>query len=240
VFAPPIAAEAVEAEKRIAARAAVGEVRSGMLLGLGTGSTVRHFLEALAESLRAKALEGIRGVPTSIDTERRCAALGIPTLDLAEGLVLDVAIDGADEVSPALDLIKGLGGALLREKMVVQASRRFVVIADAAKEVRRLGSRAPVPVEVAPFGWRTHLPFFRSLGAEPRPRKTPGGDLVVTDNGNHLIDLSFESGIESPDELEAALRGRAGVLETGLFLGMADRAFVGDSGDVRVRDRGGS
>lgn len=239
-MSPAIATDAVEAEKRVAARAAVGEVRSGMLLGLGTGSTVRHFLEALAESLRAKLLEGIRGVPTSIDTERRCAVLGIPTLELSEGMVLDLAVDGADEVSPSLDLIKGLGGALLREKMVVQASRRFVVIADAGKEVAKLGTRAPVPVEVAPFGWRTHLPFFRSLGAEPRPRQAPGGGLAVTDNGNHLIDLSFQSGIESPDQLEAAVQGRAGVLETGLFLGMVDRAFVGDSGTVRVRDRGDS
>ena len=236
-MSPAITADAVEAEKRLAARAAVGEVRSGMLLGLGTGSTVRHFLEALGEALGAKALVGIRGVPTSIDTERRCAALGIPTLELAEGLVLDLAVDGADEVSPSLDLIKGLGGALLREKMVVQASRRFVVIADAAKEVNRLGTRAPLPVEVAPFGWRTHLPFFRSLGAEPRPRTVAGGTLVMTDNGNNLVDLAFESGIESPRELEAALRGRAGVLETGLFLGMADRVFVGDAGSVRVFDR---
>ena len=176
-------------------------------------------------------------MPTSIDTERRCAALGIPTLELADGLVLDLAVDGADEVSPSLDLIKGLGGALLREKMVVQACRRFVVIADAGKEVERLGTRAPLPVEVARFGWRTHLPFFRSLGAEPRPRTGRGGELTVTDNGNHLIDLFFESGIESPRELEGFLRERAGVLETGLFLGMAGRVFVGDSGSVRIVDR---
>jgi ribose 5-phosphate isomerase A len=221
----------------VAARAAVGEVRSGMLLGLGTGSTVGHFLEALGEALQAGRLEGVRGVPTSVDTERRCAALGIPTLDLTEGLVIDLAVDGADEVSPSLDLIKGLGGALLREKMVVQASKRFVVIADAGKEVSRLGLRSPVPVEVATFGWRTHLPFFRSLGAEPRARESRAGELAVTDNGNHLVDLWFESGIDSPGELEAALRGRAGVLETGLFLGMADRVFVGTSRQVRVRDR---
>jgi ribose 5-phosphate isomerase A len=182
-------------------------------------------------------LEAIRGVPTSLDTERRCAALESPTLELSEGLVLDLAVDGADEISPSLDLIKGLGGALLREKMVAQASRRFVVIADAGKEVDRLGARAPVPVEVAPFGWRTHLPFFRSLGAAPRPRQSPAGELALTDNGNHLVDLWFDSGIESPRELEAALRGRAGVIETGLFLGMADRVFVGTSTEVRVRDR---
>jgi ribose 5-phosphate isomerase A len=236
-MSPATIADAVEAEKRIAARSAVGEVRSGMLLGLGTGSTVRHFLEALGESLQAKQLEGIRGVPTSLDTEHRCSALGIPTIELREGLALDLAVDGADEVSPSLDLIKGLGGALLREKMVVQASRRFVVIADAGKKVERLGTRAPLPVEVAPFGWRTHLPFFRSVGAEPRPREAPGGGLAVTDNGNHLIDLFFESGISPPAELEAALRGRAGVLETGLFLGMTDRVFVGDAGSVRVFDR---
>jgi ribose 5-phosphate isomerase A len=230
----------IEAQKRAAAGAALGEVESGMLLGLGTGTTVRYFLDGLDEALKAGALRGVRGVPTSADTERRCLALGIPTVDLADGLTLDLAVDGADEVSPGLDLIKGLGGALLREKMVAQASRRFVVIVDAAKEVEHLGERAPVPVEVARFGWSAHLSHFRSLGAEPRARERPDGGLVVTDNGNHLIDLAFPEGILAPTELESALRRRAGVLETGLFLGMADRVFVGRDEEVAVREKAGA
>lgn len=228
-----------DAQKRAAADAALGEVENGMLLGLGTGSTVRHFLRGLGEALGEGDVRDVRGVPTSSDTERLCLSLDIPTLDLADGLSLDLAVDGADEVSPGLDLIKGLGGALLREKMVAQASRRFVVIVDAAKEVGRLGERAPVPVEVARFGWSSHLAFFRSLGAEPRPRERPDGELVVTDNGNHLVDLDFTEGIPDPYELESALRGRAGVLETGLFLGMTDRVFVGRDEGVAVREKAG-
>lgn len=226
-----------DAQKRAAARAALEEVESGMLLGLGTGSTVRYFLDGLGEALKSGDVRDLRGVPTSSDTERRCLALGIPTVDLTDGLTLDLAVDGADEVSPALDLIKGLGGALLREKMVAQASRRFVVIVDAGKEVGQLGERAPVPVEVARFGWSAHLSFFRSLEAEPRPRQRPDGGLVVTDNGNHLIDLDFPHGIAAPAELESALRRRAGVLETGLFLDLADRILVGRDEGVAFREK---
>lgn len=224
-----------EEEKRIAGRAALSEVTSGMVLGLGTGSTVRYFLEALAESLQSGALAGITGVPTSLDTEERCRNLGIPTRALGEGVELDLAVDGADEVSPSLDLIKGLGGAHLREKIVVQAARRFVVIADSAKEVEGLGERSPLPVEVVPFAWEAHLPFFRSLGADPLPRER-GGKLVHTDNGNLIVDLRFSPRIPDPRLLEATLRSRAGVVETGLFLGMADLALIGTPSGVLRRE----
>lgn len=208
-----------------------------MRLGLGTGSTVRHFLEALGEALGAGTIRDVAGVPTSLDTETRCRALGIPVLELSEGLRLDLAVDGADEVSPALDLIKGLGGALLREKIVVEASDRFVVIADDSKSVRRLGEKAPLPVEVVPFGWSIHLPFLRELGADPRPRRTPAGDLVRTDNGNHVIDLHFSGGIPDAPALERTLHGRAGIVETGLFLGRAIRAYLGGEKGVVTFDR---
>jgi len=228
-----------DSEKREAGLAALAEIESGMTIGLGTGRTVRFFLEGLARLLDDGALHDVRGVPTSSDTEGRCRALGIPTVELSDGLALDVAVDGADEVSPALDLVKGLGGALLREKIVVQAARRFVVIVDAAKEVVSLGEHSLIPVEVEPFAWSSHLSFFRSLEAEPIPRKTVSGEMVRTDNGNYLIDLRFTSGIRSPDDLELALRSRAGVVETGLFLQMADRVFVGTVDGVMRRDRGG-
>ncbi len=226
-----------EMEKRTAGLAAVDLVVSGMTLGLGTGSTVKFFLEGLAEALRNEDVADIRGVPTSVDTEHRCEALGIPTMDLSEGVTLDLAVDGADEVSPDMDLIKGLGGALLREKVVVQAASRFVVIVDSSKEVRVLGEQAPVPVEVAPFGWSTQLPFFVSLGAQPTARRGTNGAMVRTDNGNYLIDLEFRGGIASPVDLEAALRARAGIVETGLFLQMADRVLVGTADGVKVRER---
>jgi len=226
-------------EKRAAGFAAVSEVRSGMVLGLGTGSTVRFFLEALSHALQEGSLQGVSGVPTSLDTEARCRALGIPVVELTEGTRIDLAVDGADEVSPTLDLVKGLGGALLREKIVAQAALRFVIIVDSQKEVPRLGTRAPVPVEILPFGWRAHLPFFRDLGADPVPRKDLSGELVHSDNGNVLVDLGFPAGIQEPAALERALQARSGIVENGLFLGMADRVWVGRERQAEVRDRVG-
>lgn len=211
-----------------------------MRIGLGTGSTVRYFLDALGEALAQGELQDIQGVPTSEATASRARELGIPLRPLHEALPLDLAVDGADEVDPQLDLIKGLGGALLREKMVVQAAGRFVVIADPGKEVSQLGLKAPLPVEVVPFGWRTHLPFFRELGAEPLLRARRGtGDPVLTDNGNHVVDLTFPQGIPDPRDLDDHLQRRAGVVETGLFLGMTTLVLVGspEGGTIRRERR---
>ncbi len=222
----------VEQAKRAAASRALEEVGSGMILGLGTGSTIRHFLDVLGEAIAAGRLDGIRGVATSRDTETRAGALGIPLIALEEAESLDLAVDGTDEFTPELDLIKGLGGALLREKMVVQAARRFIVIADAGKAVHRLGARAPLPVEVVSFAWRSHLPYFRSLGASPELRRGEDGEPFLTDNGNPIVDLHFESTIPDPAAVEARLRDRAGVVETGFFLGLADAVVVAQvSGD---------
>jgi ribose 5-phosphate isomerase A len=223
--------------KRSAGHAALQEVASGMRIGLGTGSTVTHFLEALGAALGSGKLTRIQGVPTSHATAVRARELGIPLMELHEAAPLDLAVDGADEVDPGLDLIKGLGGALLREKMVVQEARRFVVIADPGKEVDRLGTRAPLPVELVSFGWRSHLPFFRSLGAEPRLR-TRGDEPFLTDNGNLVVDLIFAEGIPDPEEVELELGRRAGVVETGLFLGVASLVVVGTpDGGARRRER---
>ena len=225
--------------KEAAGQAAVEEVESGMTLGLGTGSTVRHFLEALARELREGRLRGIRGVPTSEDTAARARTLEIPLLKLADAGELDLAVDGADEITDTLQLTKGLGGALLREKMVVQATHRFVVVADGSKRVDRLGTRAPIPVEVVPFGWEAHLPFFRDLGAEPVPRRNEEGELVMTDNRNPIVDLHFSEGIDDPQALDRVLHHRAGVVETGLFLGVAHLALVGTDQGVRRLERQG-
>lgn len=225
----------IEAAKRAAARRTLGEVKSGMTLGLGTGSTVRHFLDLLGEALAEGRLDGIRGVATSRDTETRAEALGIPLMELDEVESLDLAVDGTDEFTPELDLVKGLGGALLREKMVVQAARRFVVMADGGKAVEHLGSRAPLPVEVVPFAWRSHLPFFRALGADPRLRTGDDGEPLLTDNGNPILDLHFDPFIPDPWELETLLRTRAGVVETGLFLGVANAVVVAEISDGREK-----
>jgi ribose 5-phosphate isomerase A len=209
-----------------------------MTLGLGTGSTVAHALDVLGEALREGRLEGVRGVPTSEQTTARARELGIPLLELHEAGDLDVTIDGADEIDPNLDLIKGLGGALLREKMVAQATRRLVIIADEGKRVARLGQKAPVPVEVVPFGWRAHLPFLESLGARPVLREQ-AGEPYRTDNGNYIIDCHFEpeEGISDPQVLDWQLLGRAGIVEHGLFLDMAAIAYVAGPGGLVVLDR---
>jgi len=223
--------------KRAAAARALEFIESGMSVGLGTGSTVRPLLSLLAERLGEGGLRDVVAVPTSEDTARRCRELGIPTATLAECPEPSLAIDGADEVSPRLDLIKGGGGALLREKIVAVAARRFIVVADASKLVRRLGTRAPVPVEVVPFGWSALIPFFEGLGARPALRCEPDGSPTVTDNGNFLVDCRFARGIPNPAGLARALAKRTGIVEDGLFLRMARVAVVASAGGVRLLKR---
>ena len=217
-------------------RAAEG-VRPGMVLGLGTGSTVAYFLDALGRRVAAGELPGIVGVPTSLRTESIAQALSIPLATLEAVGSLDLTVDGADEVAPNFDLIKGLGGALLREKMVAQASRHLVIIVDEGKVVHRLGTRSPVPVEVVPFGWRSHLPFLEALGAQPNLRESAEGEPYRTDNGNFILDCLFPGGIEDPQALDGAFAARAGVLESGLFLGMAGEVWVGGSEGARALKR---
>ncbi len=225
--------------KRAAAARAVEFVTSGTAIGLGTGSTVRPLLDLLAERLGDGRLTRVVAVPTSEDTGRRCRELGIPLTTLDETPELAIAIDGADEVGPPprLDLIKGGGGALLREKLVALAARRFIVVADETKLVRRLGTRAALPVEVVPFGWRRLVPFFEELGAEPRLRRQPDGAPCVTDNGHYLVDCRFPRGIADPAALARALARRTGVVEDGLFLRLARLAVVAGPRGVRLLRR---
>ncbi len=219
--------------KRAAAAAAVELIVSGTVVGLGTGSTVRPLLELLGARLASGALSGVVAVPTSEDTAARCRALGIPLTSLDAHPQPALAIDGADEVGPGLDLIKGLGGALLREKLVAMAAERFVVIADDSKVVKRLGSRAPVPVEVIPFGWSTHTRFFDGLGAEPVLRRGADGEPTVTDGGHYIVDCRFPGGIPDPIAAAKALDRRVGVVEHGLFLSIADVAIVASAEGVK-------
>jgi ribose 5-phosphate isomerase A len=223
--------------KRRAAEAALGQVRSGMVLGLGTGSTVAHLLDLLAEAIASGTLTDIVGVPTSAQTERRAQALRIPLVGLADRERIDLTIDGADEISPELDLIKGGGGALLREKMVAQASERVVIIADAAKKVDRLGTTFALPIEVVRWGWESHVRFLRDWGATAALRLGSDGNPVASDNGQIFLDCRFSAGIDDSAALENALTRRAGVVETGLFLGLADEAFVATARGVESMRR---
>jgi ribose 5-phosphate isomerase A len=227
-----------ESQKRAAAERAVALIESGMRVGLGTGSTARHVVDLLAARLHAGDLTDIIGVPTSRTTEDQARALNVPLATLDEVNSLDLCIDGADEVDPRLELIKGLGGALLWEKIVARASARLVIVADDSKDVDRLGTRSPVPVEVAPFGWRTHLAAMQEAGGRPVLRVADADDTpFITDGGHYIIDLHFADGIVDARALETALRARAGVIETGLFLGMADTVVTATAAGVSIRHR---
>ncbi|MEE8232655.1 MAG: ribose-5-phosphate isomerase RpiA [Thermoplasmata archaeon] len=219
--------------KRRAAEAAVDRVEDGMVLGLGTGSTVRYAVERLGRRV-AEGWE-LAGVPTSRATAELARELQIPLTTLDEHPSLDLTIDGADEVDPRLDLIKGLGGALLREKIVAAASEAFLVVVDEGKAVEGLGERAPLPVEVLPFGARRTRSRLEALGCEPTLRRA-GEAPFRTDNGNYMIHCRFE-GIADPRELAGRLKEIPGVIEHGLFLEMADAVFVGTAAGVKEMGR---
>ena len=227
--------------KRQAAERAVELVEPGMKLGLGTGSTARHVLTAIAARRERGELDGIVGVPTSSDTRTHATELGIPLATLDEEPHLDLTLDGADEVDPDLELIKGLGGALLWEKIVAAASDRLVIVVDESKLVEQLGIRSPLPVEVIPFGWRTLLDPLRAMGAEFDLRETEAGEPFTTDGGHYILDCGFPGGIRDPWRVEARLLALPAVVETGLFLGLADTVVVGKAGGAEVlrRETGG-
>jgi len=227
----------VDAAKQAAGEAAAALVQSGMRLGLGTGSTADWVTRAVGRRLATGELRDVIAVATSSATERLAKELGIPLATLAVSPDLDLAIDGADEIDPNLDLIKGLGAALLREKIVARAAARFVVVADDSKLVDRLGTKAPLPVAVVPFAWQTHLGAIRALGAEPTLRLRADGDALVTDDQLLVLDCRFAGGIARASDVERALRDRPGVVATGLFLGLADTAFVATASGVTVLQR---
>ena len=205
--------------KRQAAEAAVEQVRDGMVLGLGTGSTASLMIEALARRVRTGL--NIVGIPTSERSGAQARGLGIEVVDFGAHPRIDLTIDGADEVhAGTLDLIKGLGGALLREKIVASASERMIVIVDGGKLVPALGSRAPVPVEVVAFGWQSTALKLSGLGTAPTLRLAKDGTPFRTDSGNHILDCAFER-IPDPAALQARIKSMTGVVETGLFIGLA-------------------
>jgi len=223
-----------DALKRAAAEKALELVRDGMLLGLGSGTTVRYFTEGVGR-LVASGMR-VRGVPTSRATAELATVNGIPMVTEFIGAI-DLTVDGADEVDTGLDLIKGRGGALFREKIVAAASKRLVVVVDESKMVQRLGVGV-LPVEVLPFLWRTTAERLIGLGASLVVR---GGEEApyVTDNGNLILDLTFENGIADPAELATSIKVVTGVVEHGLFVGMTDTCIVAGPKGPRVLGRSG-
>lgn len=213
--------------KLAAATEAARRVRDGQVVGLGSGTTAELAIAEIGRRVREESIEVI-GIPTSIRSENTAQKVGIPVSSLDEHGEVDLTIDGADEINPALNLIKGLGGALLREKMVAEASVMELIVADERKLVDRLGARCPLPVEITRFS-PSHLSTRLSrLGCTPKLR-TDGEEAFVTDNGNYIVDCEFGL-IESPSDLDSQIKAIAGVVETGLFIEIADEAIVGTEG----------
>ncbi len=211
--------------KQAAARAAAQRVQSGMVVGLGTGSTAAFAVSALAERMQTEGLKVI-GVPTSVRTAEQAQSLGIPLATLEEQPHLDMAIDGADEIEVgSLNLIKGAGGALLREKLVEASAAQLIIIADASKKVTQLGSRFAVPVEVVRFGWKATQARLEALGCKAVLRRNEQGDPYLTDEQHYILDCQFGP-IPNPAQLAEQIKGTIGVVEHGLFIGMATEAII--------------
>jgi ribose 5-phosphate isomerase A len=220
--------------KRQAAEYAAGLVQPGMIVGLGHGSTAIWAVRRIAALLRTGQLLDILGVPCSVEVEAEARALGIPLTTLDDHPMIDLTIDGADEIAPNLDVIKGGGGALLREKIVAQATRRQVIVADESKRSPALGTRFAVPVEVVSFGLRTHIAHLESLGARVTLRREADGTPFLTNQGNLILDCAFGP-LANPPELAARIRARAGIVEHGLFLGLvAEAVIAGERGIEHV------
>lgn len=219
-------------KKRQAAEKAVEYIEDGMNIGLGSGSTVYWMMSKLGERIR----DGLRvkGIPSSKRTEMWAEEFGIPLTTFSKVKTLDLAIDGADEVDPHLNLTKGGGGSLLREKLVDAASNRLIIVVDDSKMVSRLG-RFPLPVEVVPFGWETTAERISEFQVTPTLRKNEDG-VFITNNGNYILDCPYQQ-IEDPHALHQQLKGMLGVVETGLFLNMTDIVLVGHDDGIRVIEK---
>ncbi len=221
---------------------AMSYVKSGMVLGLGTGSTTTYFIEMLGEKLKSGELSDIGGVPTSEGVAQLARAQGIPLVSLAELSpgnaipALDLAVDGADEIDPNLNLVKGLGRALLREKIIESHANIFLVIADESKLVTRLG-QGPIPIEIVPYEAEVHVRWLNSLGCRAELWLEEGGEPIITDNGNYLVRCWYADGISDPYKLARDLADRPGVVEHGLFLDMADLVIVAGLEGVQLKER---
>jgi ribose 5-phosphate isomerase A len=226
-------ASAIDQLKRAAANAAVTQLESGMIVGLGSGSTATLAIEAMGKRVAQENLR-IVGIPTSEKAAAHARRAGIPLSTLGEHPRIDITVDGADEVQMGpLNLIKGGGGDLLREKIVASASARVVIAVDETKLVDRLGCRFAVPVEVEPFGWQTTSERLKKLRGAPVLRLAPDGRTFITDGGHYILDVAFAP-IESPADLDSKLNAVVGVIEHGLFIGLASQVIVGGAKGVRM------
>nr|UER43286.1 RPI2.2 protein [Populus tomentosa] len=228
--------------KKIAAYKAVEFVQSGMVLGLGTGSTAKHAVDRIADLLHQGKLKNIVGIPTSTKTHKQAVSLGIPLSDLNSHPVVDLAIDGADEVDSNLNLVKGRGGSLLREKMIESACKKFIVIVDESKLVAHVGASGAMPVEVVPFCWKFTQDRLQNLfdyaGCLAKLRTDNGGEKIfVTDNGNYIVDLFFKKDIGDLKVASDAILRLAGVVEHGMFLDMATTVIVAGELGITIKDK---
>lgn len=215
--------------KRQASIAALDSVKDGMIVGLGTGSTAAHFIRELG--LRVKAGLRVQGVPTSEESRRLAAEVGVPLTTLQDHPMLDVTVDGADEVSDRLDLIKGLGGALVREKVVAHASKLLIIVVDESKLTGQLGRKAPIPVEVIPFAVDVVRALLTQWGGDPKLREQDGKSFI-SDNGNFILDW-WHGVIDQPWALEKQIKGVTGVVDSGIFAGVANQVIAATSSGVR-------
>ena len=223
--------------KQIAGRRAAEMVQSNSVVGLGTGSTVFFVLTRLAERIQEEGLV-VTAVATSIDTETKAGQMGIPLVSLDEVESIDLCIDGADEIDGEFQMIKGGGGALLREKVVAGISKREVIVVGPEKVVPRLGTTFSLPVEVVPFARPLMTRRIRPFGAEPALRMTEEGSPFLTDNGNEILDCHFPDGIQDPTALELALDAIPGIVESGLFINLAHAVVIGyPDGRCEVREK---
>jgi len=227
---------AQEKLKRKSAERAVEFVKSGMVLGFGTGSTFNHVLNVLAERINSGDLKNIVGVSSSEKTEKLARELNIPTDTLANNPILDLTIDGADEVDEKLNLIKGGGASLLREKIIAQASKQYIIIVDESKVSKSLGEKWVVPIEVIKMAVDVETEFLKSFGAEVKPRLDIEGNSRITDEGNYILDANFGI-IKNPKKLAKKLEKRAGIVEHGLFVKMADYVVVAKENGIEVLER---
>jgi ribose 5-phosphate isomerase A len=220
-----------------AAERAISYVQDGMALGIGTGKTTTLFIDLLGEAIQKGDIKDILAVPTSEASASRLRSCGIPITNLVDHPQLDLAIDGADEVDPDLNLLKGLGRACLREKIVESHARQFLVIVDESKLVKRLGVKCPLPVEILPFEAFSHVGWLESLGSRVEFVREGDRSLALTDNGNYLALCYFNGGFPDLYELDHKLAHRPGILEHGLFLDMASQVLVAEAGGVRILER---
>ncbi len=226
-----------DALKKQAAEKAVDYLESGMVVGLGSGSTATFAIHAIARLMKEGKLKDIVGIPSSLPTEEVALSMGIPLVSFEDKAAIDVTIDGADEVDPALNLIKGGGGALLREKVVAQATAKNIIIVDESKISNRLGTIFALPVEVVPFATATETRFLESLGAQVQVRENQVGKAFRTDNQNRILDANFGP-MEDAAKIAMALSQRAGVVEHGLFMGTTALVIVAGKDGIREMKTG--